>query len=134
MKYTNSCVDIYMCMNYNIYKINNLIINDNGNLMNGRGAGLLSELWKAQDYFSSADGTCCKPTAYALEQGACEYKWNAKEYEKYIGNCYWWLRSAQSAIDFSGHVYSVGGTLESGSGVNLEDLCVRPAIWIDLES
>jgi hypothetical protein len=39
MKYTNSCIVTYV--NYNIYRVNILIINDNGDLMNDRGGSLL---------------------------------------------------------------------------------------------
>ena len=93
-----------------------------------------------EKYFSSMQGElCCKPTAYAKQQGCFVNHIN--------GNCWWWLRTpgsrARNAVyvsdtgtpDASGN--AVGVTVGWGSMYGTEYTghiytAVRPAMWIDL--
>ena len=79
---------------------------------------------EAGKYFSSNEARICKPTAYAKAKGA---------YTDNSGNCWWWLRSpGSSQIDAAG--VGTVGSLGSYSSVYDDDLVVRPAFWINLES
>ena len=85
----------------------------------------LLSITEVNKYFSSYSARQCKPTDYAVANGACEND---------SGNCWWWLRSPgcdqSSAADVSGD----GGVSESGSYVDSVSGAVRPALWIDLNS
>ena len=78
---------------------------------------------EAEKYFADDDARRCKPTAYAKAKGA----------DVYEGCCYWWLRSPDPDdsddvcyVDESGDIdYEI---------VDFYDYCVRPALWINLES
>ncbi len=64
----------------------------------------------------------CKPTAYALANGA-----QAKEAN---GNCWWWLRnpgyytSDTAGVNYNGLIHASGDNITSPSDA------VRPAMWI----
>lgn len=67
----------------------------------------------------------CKASAYAVENNC-----NIKGSKKYIGNCFWWLRSSSCAKSVG---YGGWGDY-AGVGVNFDDYAVRPAMNIDLSS
>ena len=82
---------------------------------------LLSK-YEAEEYFANNEARMCKPTDYAMVNGA------------YVNNdyCLWWLCSP-APDDDSNHVYDVG----SGGGirhclVKYDDVVVRPALWVNL--
>ncbi len=81
---------------------------------------------EANKYFSSSSARQCKPTAYAVANGASESG---------SGNC-WWLRSSGYHQDYAAIVlnFSFGSVDDSGSYVNFDTYAVRPAMWIDLGS
>ena len=85
----------------------------------------LLSITEANKYFSSDSARQCKPTDYAVANGACESD---------SGNCWWWLRSPGYTQDVAASVYSGGDVYEYGYGVGLDRNAVRPALWIDLNS
>lgn len=85
----------------------------------------LLSITEANKYFSSDSARQCKPTDYAVANGA---------WESDSGNCWWWLRSPGYYQNYAAFVYDVGDVNEYGSFVNIDDDAVRPALWIDLNS
>ena len=85
----------------------------------------LLSITEANKYFSSDSARRCKPTDYAVANGA---------WESDNGNCWWWLRSPGDTQDCAATVNIVGDVRESGSVVSGDDYAVRPAMWIDLSS
>ena len=75
-------------------------------------------------YFSNDKARRCVPTAYAKANGA------------YIRNkyCWWWSRS--TLYVYRNYVYAVSEDGSIGSYVAYESpgICIRPAMWIDLNS
>ena len=76
-------------------------------------------------YFSSDSARQCKPTDYAVANGA---------WESDSGNCWWWLRSPGSNQTYAAAVYTDGHVYELGGNVYRDHGAVRPALWIDLNS
>ncbi len=70
------------------------------------------------------------PTEYALKQGA----WTSDRNRTADGAAagWWWLRSPGGIQGGGARVYSNGSL--SGGRVNTDSGCVRPALWVDLES
>ena len=85
----------------------------------------LLSITEAEKYFSSDSARQCKPTDYAVANGA---------WESDSGNCWWWLRSPGYARNDAAGVLDVGGVCEGGFAVDLDNSAVRPALWIDLNS
>lgn len=77
---------------------------------------------EAKRYFSSNSKRKCKPTAYAVSQGAY----------KDVDGCWWWLRSPDLYV--AAGVHYDGSVIEKGGSGDIEGCCVRPALWINLES
>ena len=86
----------------------------------------LLSIIEANQYFNTDSERQCKATEYAVANGACV---NSSK-----GNCWWWLRSPGSYQKAAASVYSDGDVHERGSTVDLGDIAVRPALWIDLKS
>ena len=80
---------------------------------------------EANKYFSSDSARQCEPTAYAVAKGA---------YVGDSGNCWWWLRSpGDNRVHATG--VSIGGLVSCyGGSVGSDNGCVRPALWINLDS
>ena len=79
---------------------------------------------EVNQYFSNDAERQCKPTAYAEAHGCYVNSSN--------GNCWWWLRSP--GYDSAARRVNLGGSVTSGGGgVDLGDVAVRPALWINLE-
>ena len=85
----------------------------------------LLSITEANKYFSSDSARQCKPTDYAVANGA---------WESDSGNCWWWLRSPGNTRSSAADVDRDGGVSESGVRVDSDDSAVRPALWIDLNS
>jgi hypothetical protein len=83
----------------------------------------LLSITEANKYFSSESARKCKPTDFAVANGA---------WESDSGNCWWWLRSPGRSQNTAVYVDSVGGIYEYGYFVYDVGLAVRPALWIDL--
>ena len=77
-------------------------------------------------YFSSSSALQCKPTDYAVANGAYVNSDNS--------NCWWWLRSPGVTQESAASIDSAGGVYEYGSSVGNVDGAVRPALWIDFSS
>lgn len=93
-----------------------------------------NKYFNVQHYTVNGSGNNTKsrvaPTAYAIKQGAYTYS----GYKTADGKvaAYWWLRSSGSFQDDAASIELDG----SFSHCNVHDyqVCVRPALWIDLES
>lgn len=85
----------------------------------------LLSITEANKYFSSDNARQCKPTDYAVANGA---------WESTSGNCVWCLRSPGCYQYFAAHVNNDGDVYETGGFVLEDNLSVRPALWIDLNS
>ena len=85
----------------------------------------LLSITEVNKYFSSDSARQCKPTDYAVANGA---------WESDSGNCWWWLRSHGFYQNNAARVDDDGGV--GGLGVNVDHVhgAVRPALWIDLNS
>ena len=84
----------------------------------------LLSITEVNKYFSSDSARQCKPTDYAVANGA---------WESDSGNCWWWLWSPGLTQDYAASVYS-DGDVAFGNRVDCDDIAVRPALWIDLNS
>ena len=85
----------------------------------------LLSITEANKYFSSDDARECKPTDYAVANGA---------WESDSGNCWWWLRSPGNYQGIAAYVNGDGDVYEGGDYVDYDFYAVRPALWINLES
>ena len=85
----------------------------------------LLSITEVNKYFSSDSARQCKPTDYAVANGA---------WESDSGNCWWWLRSPGLTQLLAASVYDDGDVTEFGRSVDHDDCAVRPALWIDLNS
>lgn len=86
---------------------------------------------EANQYFNNDEARKCVPTAYAIANGARA----SNRYEKDGAATYWWwLRSRgygqflATFVDLDGSVYYCG------FGADYDRGCVRPALWINLDS
>ena len=85
----------------------------------------LLSITEVNKYFSSDSARQCKHTDYAVANGA---------WESDSGNCRWWLRSPGFYQLLAASVLSGGDVSGFGSSVDRDDIAVRPALWIDLNS
>ena len=86
----------------------------------------LLSITEANKYFSSDSARQCKPTKYAVANGAYVNSDNS--------NCFWWLRSPGGIQCIAAGVGNDGDVYESGNYVNYANYAVRPALWIDLSN
>lgn len=87
----------------------------------------LLSITEANKYFNSTGARQCKPTDYAVANGA---------WESVDGNCGWWLRSpgvTQYSAHSAAYVHNSGGVYESGCDVDIGTSAVRPAMWISIK-
>ena len=85
---------------------------------------LLSYKEAFEDYFSSDKERICMPTDYAVQNGT----WTRGD----TGACWWWLRSPGDYQRCAAGVHSDGSP--GYNYVYYGICCVRPALWINLES
>ena len=91
----------------------------------------LLSISEVNKYFSSDDERMCAATDYAKAQGAYisdDYTVGGKE------ACWWWLRSPGTLQDYAAYVGSDGSVFCYGDYVSSDDVGVRPALWISVES
>ena len=87
----------------------------------------LLSITEANKYFSSDSARQCKPTDYAVANGAFVNVFN--------GNyCWWWLRSPGYNQVSAAYVDDDGDVDAHGDDVLYALYAVRPALWIDLNS
>lgn len=84
----------------------------------------LLSITEAKRYFPSERVRGCKPTAFAIEQGAYLNDDN--------GNCWWWLRSSGISQSFASFVDDDGEISSYGGSILVEINAICPAFWIDL--
>ena len=91
----------------------------------------LLSITEAEKYFTDNNLRRCAPTAYAIVQGA----WTDDSCETASGEvtCWWWLRSPGDDQYRAASVYGSGSVFYNGFG-DTANACVRPALWISLES
>ena len=87
----------------------------------------LLSITEAYKYFSSDHSRECKPTDYAVANGAY-----VEDYGSYSGNCWWWLRSPGDIQTFATFVRYVGQVNENGDGIIIRNGAVRPAMWVTI--
>ncbi|MCR5041315.1 MAG: toll/interleukin-1 receptor domain-containing protein [Clostridia bacterium] len=85
----------------------------------------LLSITEVNKYFSSDSARQCQGTAYCYAQGA---------YKASNGNCWWWLRSPGYFSTHAAVVNYDGSVINIGSGVDIDNSAVRPALWINLGS
>lgn len=84
---------------------------------------------EAEKYFSSDDERKCKPTQYAINNGAW---FNKDPSDSDYGNCWWWLRSPGYDLSITSGVGGDGDIEDYYNRNDVEYNCnaVRPAMWI----
>ncbi len=96
---------------------------------------LLSYKEAFEDYFTSDEERICTPTTYA--------DWAGSAYTGFGGGCRWWLRSpgeeqnAALCVEDDGSLINRAagtGSMYSRDSVSHECICIRPALWVNLES
>lgn len=84
---------------------------------------------EAEGYFFYDSARRCKPTDYAVKNGAMVYKTNFKKVE--AGYSYWLLRSPYPS--FSDSLYYVDGDgIIYFIIVQIDDTLIRPALWVHI--
>ena len=95
--------------------------------------------------YAAGDEVCCWPTEYALLRGVRAYSWDedhsfardevyGEKYRKYDGACYWWLRSPGYVDRCAANVHDFGFVSTTGGSVDVDDVAVRPAFKLHLNS
>ena len=84
---------------------------------------------EVKQYFDNNEARKCVPTTYVIANGASTY---SDYIEGGAPTCWWWLRSSSSTRDGAFFVHGNGSVY--GTGMVNSDLCVRPALWINLDS
>lgn len=109
-----------------VYNKDNPTCGTNGGIDTYDNVFLLS-IEEAEKYFESNDARVCKPTPYAVANGARE------DWKSDSGNCGWWLRSPGCEQYRAADVFSGGTVYALGDHVICVTVGVRPAMWITLE-
>ena len=87
---------------------------------------LLSYKEAAEDYFVDDNARICYPTEYAKSQGAY--------IDENTGGGEWWLRSPGHPEYGGKAVVSGDGSIIHSDSFNQDSDCIRPALWINLDS
>ncbi|MBR4450656.1 MAG: protein kinase [Clostridia bacterium] len=82
---------------------------------------------EVEEYFNDSTASECIPSDYALEKGAL-----IEDYEEGEKKCYWWLRSSGNNVYYASTVNGSIGIDNNGYYVDSRNICVRPAMWINL--
>ncbi len=80
---------------------------------------------EASEYFASDDARICKPTKYAVANGAYTSGINS--------TCAWWLRTGGLNQGRAANVYIQGLLEEYGADIDCQTYAVRPAMWINTD-
>ena len=84
---------------------------------------------EADRYFSSDEARRCVPTPNTAAQGACvsiTYEVDGR------GTCWWWLRQPGRRNNLAACIDEDGALHPSGYDNSLDDVAVRPAMWINI--
>lgn len=79
---------------------------------------------EVKKYFPTDDARSCQPTEYAVNNGA----------SRSDGGCWWWLRSPGYNLYYAAYVYYDGSVDCNGNRVDFGDACIRPALWVNIDS
>lgn len=85
----------------------------------------LLSISEATSYFESDEDRICKPTEYAMSNGASTGT---------NGEVWWWLRSPGHDSNYAAFVFRDGSILEYGTHVHSRFGAVRPAFWLDISN
>ena len=91
----------------------------------------LLSITEANKYFNSNDARKCVPTDYAIARGVYASQTDTIEGS---ATCWWWLRTPGRESTYAAGVAASGHVYNDGDVVNLDNMAVRPAMWIDLGS
>ena len=104
----------------------------------------LLSIKEAEEYFKSDEDRLCKPTKYVKAKKFPTLKSLVLEYRKKnegqkkpkepFCNYWWWLRTVGSRESLTSYVYADGSIIYYGVSYSNDGGCVRPALWISLES
>lgn len=107
---------------------------DGGNDTNDR--VFILSISEAELYFSADSDRTCKPTAYAVAQGAHEFEYESSIHKEALSSCdgngWWWLRTPYAEQDEASAVGTDGSVSDGGSTVSRSYGVVRPAFWINI--
>ena len=92
----------------------------------------LLSIAEGEKYFMTDESRMCAPTAYAMAQGAHTSDRNKTASGE--AACWWWLRSPGNCRNRAVYVNNDGSVSYYGDYVDLHLDCVRPALWINLDS
>lgn len=87
---------------------------------------------EVEKYFNSDEARKCAPTAYAKAQGA--YTSDIYKTASGAATCWWWLRSPGDSQSCAALVSHDGSVYYLGLSVSIDNVAVRPALWINLDS
>ena len=88
---------------------------------------------EAEKYLTNDEARKCASTTYAkVQEGA--YTSASDKTASGEATCWWWLRSPGHDQQCAAHVFSDGSVAYYGHTVQDGSVCVRPALWINLES
>lgn len=91
----------------------------------------ITEVNKYLKYISSVEARKCVPTTYAVASGA----YTSNSYTKGgVATCWWWLRSPGDYRNCAALINYDGSGRYLGTFVNSVRGCVRPALWIAIDS
>ena len=77
---------------------------------------------ETKKYFTDHKAKMCKPTKFAVSNGAYVNE----------GNVWWWLRTPGKYPNNGAYIDSMGTIFAYGSSIGSALISVRPALWIDL--
>ncbi len=77
----------------------------------------------ANSYLTDMNIRLCRVTPYAEQRGA---RWDGEGY------CWWWLRDPGNTGQFAAYVALNGMINDGGNEVSCNYICVRPALWVNL--
>ena len=96
--------------------------NENNAGYNTEDKVFLLSINEAKTYFSNSNDRQCYPTKFAVANGVLLDD----------RRCYWWLRSRGCYVGSAAFIYTNGGIIDDGLGVDTDDHAVRPAFLLNL--
>lgn len=108
---------------------NSFYLTDPGNITMDK--VFLLSITEVNNYFRSGEATKCIPTTYAIVNGV---RMNHHCTKNGAATCWWWLRSPGKSQHYAADVCADGSVSYFGNSVDNKNDCVRPALWINLDS
>lgn len=87
---------------------------------------------EAEALFADDDNRICKPTDYAVENGAYAFEFDDEGdvVSLNTGNTFWWLRSRRGSGNLAAYVFIFGFIVSYGHIVSDNRVSVRPALLL----